>query len=68
VKTSPGTDPYAVNSAFLINKVYWEKYKINSSLFNSNRIRNAFQGLQNKRNSLFFALSQAYYYNENFST
>jgi asparagine synthase (glutamine-hydrolysing) len=59
-------DPYAVHSAFGVNKAYWENLEIDSSLFNSNRIRGVVQKTHNSRDSLFIALSQAYYYNEKY--
>jgi asparagine synthase (glutamine-hydrolysing) len=57
-------DPFAVQSAFEANKAYWKKLDIDSTLFNSKRIKDTIRGTYNKRDSLFIALSQAYYYDK----
>jgi len=61
-------DPYAVNSAFEVNKAFWEKLDINHTLFSPYKINDSILGMHNKKNSKFIVLSQAYYYNLKFST
>ena len=61
-------DPFAVNAAFSVNKDTWQKLEVDQTLFNANKLREAIQAPSYIRDSLFIALSQAYFYNEKFDT
>ncbi len=61
-KAPAGFDPYSVNGAFASNKAFWQKEKIDNTLFNRELILNAIDTLNN-RDSLFVVLSQNYFIN-----
>ena len=59
-------DPFAVNAAFSVNKDTWQKLEVDQTLFNTNKLGEAIHSPSNRRDSLFIALSQAYFYNIKF--
>ena len=59
-------DPYAVDAAFFVNKDTWKKMEINPTLFNVNKLRETIHSPSNRRDSLFIAMSQAWFYNQKF--
>ena len=58
-----GSDPYAVNSAFIHNMQVWKSLKPNETLFNPELMISSIDNFQATRDSLFTALSQAWYIN-----
>jgi hypothetical protein len=58
-------DPYAVNASFNANSDFWMKTPIDKILFDEDFVVKAFETGE-LRDSLFVALSQAWFYNENF--
>jgi asparagine synthase (glutamine-hydrolysing) len=67
-KESSEEDPFAVNAAFSVNKDTWLQLSVAPTFFNSNTLLKAIQTPSNSRDSLFIAMSQAYFYIEKFAT
>jgi asparagine synthase (glutamine-hydrolysing) len=65
-KIGSESDPFAVDGVYSVNKDFWQKLDVDPSLFNVTKLRKAIQTPCNRRDSLFIALSQAYYYNEKY--
>jgi hypothetical protein len=59
-------DPFAVNAAFSVNKDTWQKLEFNPTLFNANKLTEAIHSPFYSRDSLFIAISQAWFYNQKF--
>ena len=54
-------DNYSVNSSFRTNLTFWQNIGLNESLFNVKAFENGLNNFPSNRNSLFIALSQAWY-------
>lgn len=65
VNKEKATDPYAVNTSFVNNSKFWKALAIDAALFNEENILKSINKMS-QRDSLFIALSQAWFYNENF--
>ena len=61
-------DPFAVDAAFYVNKNNWKNLEINPTLFNAIKLKEAIHCPSTRRDSLFIAISQAYFFNEKFAT
>jgi asparagine synthase (glutamine-hydrolysing) len=57
-------DPYSVNAAYISNKMFWEKLKIDHHLFNTRRIEKCFHDQVPPKDSFFIMLSQAWWYDK----
>lgn len=56
-------DPYSVNSAFIYNRNFWECQPVDEVLFNKENIIRGINNPWEIRDSLFIALSQAWFFN-----
>ena len=57
------SDPYSVTAAFNHNKDFWEQVVVDSELFSSEHIKNAFNNSTNSKDSFYLALSQVWWAN-----
>lgn len=57
------SDPYSVNSAYHFNRSFWENQEVNGDIFNKIYIYKRIQNPLVRRDSLFIAISQAFFSN-----